>query len=86
MLRMQAKRRPKVIKENAETFAAVAEVNPGMVSTLSALVGQLESGPLPDPDVLRAYGQVICRLGSAVIGRADNLAEPEPPPVIETTP
>lgn len=78
-----AERRSQVIKEDAETFTEVAAVNPGLVSTLSALVGQLESGELPEPDVLRAYGQMLCRLGAAVIGRADRLAEPEPPKIID---
>lgn len=75
--------RPPVIKESPELFARVAETNPGLVSTLSALVGELESGPLPEPDVLRAYGQALCRLGAAVIGRADRLADPEPPKIID---
>lgn len=65
-----------MIKENPELFAEVAETNPGLVSTLSALVGQLESGNLPEPAVLHAYGQMLCRLGAAVIGRADQLAQP----------
>lgn len=80
-----AKRRSQVIKENAETFAEVAAVNPGLVSTLSALLGELEAGPLPEPDLLRAYGQALCRLGAAVIGKADRLGEPEPPKIIDVS-
>lgn len=72
-----------MIKENPELFARVAETNPGLVSALSALVGHLEAGELPEPAVLHAYGQVLCRLGATVIGRADQLAQPEPPRVVD---
>src|SRR5690606_36537247 len=63
-----------VIEYNPVLFAEVARVNPGLVSTLSVLGGHLRNGPLPPPEVLHAYGQHICRLGAAITGYADQLA------------
>lgn len=62
-----------MIRDEPELFAQVAAVNPGLVSTLHALEGQLQSGPLPPPDVLAAYGQYLCRLGAAIIGLNEQL-------------
>ena len=63
-----------MIEYNPVLFTEVARVNPGLVSTLSVLDGHLRNGPLPPPEVLHAYGQHICRLGAAIIGYADQLA------------
>lgn len=64
------------IELDRELLARLAETHPGLVSTLSALLGQLESGDLPEPELLRDYGQMLCRLGATVIGRADRLEQP----------
>lgn len=55
-------------------FAEVASVNPGLISTLNALEGQLQAGPLPPADVLRAYGEYVVRLGAAVVSYAEECA------------
>lgn len=73
----------RLFQENPELFARVAATNPGLVSSLSALLGHLESGELPEPHVMRAYGQMLCRLGAAVIGQADAREQPYPPRVID---
>ncbi|MQA61038.1 MAG: hypothetical protein GEU86_06005 [Actinophytocola sp.] len=63
-----------LIEQDACMFAEVAITNPGLVSTLSALVGHLDGGPLPEPAVLRAYGEQVRRVGEAIVGRADAIA------------
>lgn len=69
-----------MIEQNRELLTQVASVNPGMVSTLLALDGQLRAGSLPPPQVLHHYGQLICRLGAAIIAHAErqNAAAIEP--------
>jgi hypothetical protein len=63
-----------VINYDPQLFAQVAAVNPGLVSTLNALVGQLKTGPLPSAGVLQAYGRYVQRLGDAVVSYAEDLS------------
>lgn len=57
------------IDRDRELFARIAEVNPGVVRTLSLLLSELDGGGL-DPTTMRELGDRIRRIGETSIMRA----------------
>lgn len=73
------------VDRDRRLFARVAETNPGLVRTLGVLIGELQASELPPPDVLRAYGEHVRRLGDTIVARADALEYPPPTVINELT-
>lgn len=66
-------------------LARVAESNPHLASAVLRIVNELTDGEIPDPTLLRQFGQHLAALGRLVEARADHLERPEGPAVIIDT-
>lgn len=64
------------VEVDRELFTRIAETHPGIVRTLSVLVGELADVDELEPSVLRVLSDRIRRIGDTLIARADRLAPP----------
>lgn len=63
---------PSEIERDRELFIRIAESHPGIVRTLSVLIGELADLDLEAP-LQRALGDRIRRVGDTVVMRADRI-------------
>jgi hypothetical protein len=63
---------PDDVERDRELFTRVAETHPGLVRTLSVLIGELADVDL-EPAVLRTFGERVRRVGDTLVMRADRI-------------
>lgn len=61
---------PDDVEVDRELYARVAETHPGIVRTLSLLVGELAEVDDIDPPMLRVLGDRVRRVGDTLVARA----------------
>lgn len=62
---------PDELALDREVFVLVAQTHPGVIRTLRVLLGELSALDGLAPELARALGQHLCRVGETVIRRAD---------------
>ncbi|MGH3432234.1 MAG: hypothetical protein ACRDQB_05295 [Thermocrispum sp.] len=63
---------PDVVALDGEVFARVAETHPGVIRTLSVLLGELSDLDGLAPEQRRALGDHLSHVGETVIDRANH--------------
>lgn len=62
---------PNEVALDREVFVLVAQTHPGVIRTLGVLLGELSALDGLAPELRRALGKHLCRVGETVIRRAD---------------